>query len=124
MKRLILALATATALVGCGDDSSGGDEHAGHDHGSVPDSYRELMAPDAESVAHVDADDVFRSRCAGCHEAEDAPVRGPDLTAASTTERSDGYLFWRIREGGGGMPAFEMLDEETIWARIHHFRAG
>ncbi len=83
--------------------------------------------------------DLYQKYCAACHGLQgrgDGPAgQGlvPPPTALIVSGSSpmvpEGYLYWRIREGGQrfqtAMPAFrDILSEEDIWSVVTYIRAG
>lgn len=115
---------------------------AGEDHGHVetPDEYADLSNPFAGDQQALEAGEViYQANCASCHGIEgagDGPVadvldpKPSDITDTHMMEElSDGYLFWRIKEGGdfepfnSSMPAWEeTLTEEEHWQVISFIR--
>lgn len=139
---LALAPIIALLLTSCEGDVYRLDRGAGSavpDDPLVPPSaYRDFENPfagdaDAEAAGAL----AFGARCASCH-GDDGRGGGPraarldpapaDLAALS--ERSDGYLLWRIEEGAEGvpfesaMPAFGgVLTEDEAWQVITFLRS-
>jgi len=79
--------------------------------------------------------DAYTGSCAVCHGA-DGRGKGffgtatyppaTDLTSHDAREKSDGQLFWIIKNGLSftGMPAFgDQYDDQTIWAMVSYIRA-
>ena len=114
-----------------------GEEHI---HLEVPEEYAGLTNPlagDAEAVAA--GRELFMASCATCHGETglgDGPVavglNPPPASfadAAMMADMSDGYIFWRISEGGVGdpfnsaMPAWNFFSEEQIWQLVSFLRA-
>ena len=107
---------------------------AGGGEGGVPSEYRDLVNPfadDPDAAGRGEADYV---NCVGCHGAEG--VGGPALMPPATafnldqSEWTDGYLFWRIKEGGAGgpagtsMPAFgSFMSDEQMWQLVSYIRS-
>ena len=77
---------------------------------------------------------AYTGSCASCHGAsgdgrgllgaalypDASDLRGPD-----TQEKSDGQLFWIIKNGspGTGMPPFASLPDEQVWQLIGYIRS-
>ena len=118
---------------GMGENSMTRNMH----HAEIPASYAGMQSPieaDTESIER--GKEVYRINCTECHgdggmgdgqtgEQLNIP---PAFIAHSSQMMSDGYLFWRVNEGGvevdTGMPAFkEKLAEEEIWDAINYVRA-
>ena len=134
---------------GCGDSHDGHDHHGhhghhghhDHSHDEVPDEYSELAnpLPREEMFLELGAE-LWRQQCAYCHGEN---REGPPATVAQLVPQpnrldqpqviesmTDGYLFWRITEGGtssgfeSSMPAYgDVLSEEERWAIILMLRA-
>ena len=104
-----------------------------------PEEFRGMTNPmqgSAESAAKGKA--IFEADCASCHGQE---ARGDGLAGASLDPKptdlasvqnglSDGYLYWRISEGGAfapfssSMPAWRgLLSEDHIWKVITYLRS-
>jgi cytochrome c553 len=113
------------------------DEHA---HVEAPDEFADLTNPlsgDAEATTVGEA--LFQTNCATCHgetgEGDGPAAAGLDPAPASLADSAmmsdltDGYLFWRISEGGAhdpfnsAMPAWQgTLSEDEIWQVISYVR--
>ncbi len=91
----------------------------------------------SESIM-ADGKERFAKSCATCHGDSgegDGPAAAaldpkPENLKEYQRQLSDGYLFWRISEGGAGepfnssMPPWKgVLDEEQIWNIIHYIRS-
>ncbi|MCC7534828.1 MAG: c-type cytochrome [Deltaproteobacteria bacterium] len=101
----------------------------------VPASYRNLQNPyrdnvDAATVGQI----LYDARCVSCH-GDTGRGDGPqgvgmvppptDFVAASLP--TEGYLFWKIREGGepvgSEMPAYRgQLEDGQIWEIVSYLR--
>lgn len=106
-------------------------------HATVPEDYANLTNPvpaDDESLAR--GEEQYVALCATCHGdggLGDGPggvnLDPPPTNIAHTSQMlGDGYLYWRISEGGAqfesAMPAWgDNLDEETRWDLINYIRA-
>lgn len=128
------------------EHDEGMDEHvdegedAGHEHLEVPSAYATLTNPFAGDQDAITAGaDLFATTCASCHGETglgDGPAAiGLDPQPASLADAemmadmSDGYIFWRIAEGGtmepfnSAMPPWESaLSEEQIWQLVSFLR--
>lgn len=111
-----------------------------HAHAEVPEAYEGLTNPFAGDESAIAAGaEVFKTNCATCHGdtgAGDGPAsaaldpKPADISDRTMTETlTDGYLFWRISEGGmmppfnSAMPAWgQMLSEEQIWQVVAYVR--
>lgn len=103
-----------------------------------PEEFKNLtnpMAGNAEDAAK--GEEIFKADCASCHgqEARGDGLAGTSLDpkptnlASEQANLSDGYLFWRISEGGtsipfhSSMPAWKgLLSEDHIWKVITYLR--
>jgi mono/diheme cytochrome c family protein len=138
------------ALAGCGSASDGAGEATPDDRREetvattevqIPSEYRDLSNPLVGDEQAVQAGaDIFRSACATCHgetgQGDGPAAQGLDPKPASLadTERmqnlNDGYLYWRIHEGGAmtpfnsSMPAWgSVYSEEQIWQLVTFIRS-
>jgi len=113
------------------------DEQA---HAEVPSQYEGLtnaFAGDAAAIA--EGKQIYDKNCATCHGtggAGDGPTAAvltpppADFTDADMMQSTtDGYLFWRVSDGGGGepynsaMPAWKgTLTEDEIWQVIAYVK--
>jgi mono/diheme cytochrome c family protein len=139
---VVLALVCAGLLVGCRSGEDGSDSPVGEISdipGEVPQKYRELVNPlhdDPEALAR--GTDAYRALCIQCH-GESGQGDGPeakgfdpppgDLSRPEMGERSDGYLYWRIADGGSFepfnslMPAWgTLLSDTEIWELVSYLR--
>jgi len=103
--------------------------------GAVPEEYRELVNPFADDLEAAAAlGEAEYVNCVGCHGAEGVSGTGlmPPATAFNVdqSEWSDGYLFWRIKEGGAGgpagtsMPAFgSFMSDDQMWQLVSYIRS-
>jgi cytochrome c5 len=128
-------LVAAIALSACHDDGHHDDDHAhDHDHDDVPDDYAGLSNPLADDPGAAGRGlATYQRDCAECH-GEQARGHGPRATelspppsdlveVASRDDVTDGYLFWRISDGGEAamtaMPAWrDALSDDEIWELI------
>ncbi|MFN8457183.1 MAG: cytochrome c [Anaerolineae bacterium] len=118
-------------------------DHAGgatHIHATAPEEYAKLTNPvagNAEAVAGGKT--IFETQCVSCHGQQG---HGDGSAAASLNPKpanladrkmldslSDGYLFWRVSEGGiaapfnSAMPAWKAtMSEEQRWQVISYLR--
>jgi mono/diheme cytochrome c family protein len=110
----------------------------GRHHATIPAEYSDLQNPvlaDKGSLAR--GEEIYATQCATCH-GDEGLGDGPGGTAldpapapiAHTARMlADGYLFWRISEGGAmspfdsAMPSWKAaLDEEARWDVINYVR--
>lgn len=116
-------------------------EEGEHAHAEAPDEYQGLTNPfagDASAVEEGRA--VFATNCAACHgesgEGDGPAAEALDPKPATLADRAmmdsmtDGYLFWRVTEGGlnppfnSAMPAWsETLSEDQRWQVITFLRS-
>lgn len=148
MKRLVLLSVMAIFLTACGTQASeqpsdigmGMGPQAGmmeRHHARIPDEYATLKNPiESNSDSLERGGEIYAQNCASCHGdggMGDGPAAASLDPAASPVARTsqmmgDGYLFWRISEGGTpfdtAMPAWkETLDEQARWDTINYLRA-
>jgi mono/diheme cytochrome c family protein len=120
------------------------DEHmadgAGHMHAVAPPEYADLTNPLADDDKVVAAgQELYAANCALCHGPQ-GQGDGPGATGltpapanlanqAMMSGLSDGYLFWRITEGGAiapfnsTMPSWkEALAAEERWQLVSYIR--
>ena len=103
----------------------------------VPAQYASLTSPIASDAISLErGQTVYQTYCIACHGesgmgdgvAGQALDPKPAPIAQSSQMMSDGYLFWRISEGGAhfstAMPTWEgTLDEQTRWDLINYMRS-
>jgi mono/diheme cytochrome c family protein len=107
---------------------------------AMPASYRRLrnpLKPTPERVAEGGA--LYQQYCAVCHGPEGLgdgpggktlnPPPAPLARILAMPMTTDGYVFWRINEGGqvlgSAMPAWKgVLKDEQIWKIVLYMRAG
>lgn len=105
---------TAVVLAGCGGDGEGDADTT-----ASPDTTPETQTTaDADSADTVDGSTVFSANCSSCHGATGTGGNvGPSLTSSTDPNAVER----QVREGGGGMPAFEgSLSDEEIEAVTEH----
>lgn len=121
-----------------------GDEHgadAAHAHVDPPREYAQLTNPLAgDSAAIAAGQTIFNTNCATCHgpqgQGDGLLAAGLNPKPANLADRqmldslSDGYLFWRVSEGGAlapfnsAMPAWKAtMSEEQCWQVISYVRS-
>lgn len=93
-------------------------------------SRRNPLAPTAVHLRH--GAELFKTHCAPCHGgagkgvgpvAFQMIVPPPDLTAAQPAERTDGYLYATIRNGGVVMPAYgDAMSAQERWEVVLYLR--
>ncbi len=119
------------------EEHAEGEEHA---HLEVPDEYAGLINPlagDPEAIAA--GRELFLASCATCHGETGmgdgpaavglSPPRASSGDAGLLADMSDGYIYWRISEGGVGdpfnsaMPAWgSAFSEQQIWQLVSFLR--
>ncbi|MFN2275492.1 MAG: c-type cytochrome [Anaerolineales bacterium] len=141
---LILMAAIVLPACGPGSEAPGeamlADSPAGAEPGAVPEKYRDLVNPlagDPEAIAA--GSQAYASLCSQCHGSQGAgdgpagagvdPMPGDLTDSARMPTLSDGYLFWRISEGGSFdpfnslMPSWgTLLSEREIWELVSYIR--
>ena len=150
MKRITLSVLSvlfgALVLSGCGGkapESETGFEmmDPGHGmsmrhHAPVPEEYANLQSPNLSDSDLETGRELYDRMCASCHGDSgmgDGPSAAaldppPSPVAHTSTMLSDGYLYWRIAEGGAEfkstMPAWKnSLDESEIWSLVGYMHA-
>lgn len=107
-------------------------------HGGAPpmsraeaqDVLRNPLIPSPEHLEHGRM--LFETHCMPCHGSRargDGPVAfqlatpPADLTQAQSTQRTDGYLYATIRNGGVAMPAYgDAMSAEERWQVVLYVR--
>lgn len=125
-----------------GDEHAADEEHheGDHEHAEAPAEFEGLTNPLAEnSEAATAGQEIFAQSCAVCHgetgqgdgpaakTLDPAPVNLADPAMMGSVD--DGYLYWRISEGGqmepfnSAMPAWaDGLSDQQIWQVITYLR--
>lgn len=135
---LIAVLFGALALTAC---SGGEPEPPAAPGGQLvdpPPEYSGMSNPkDGDAAAAEAGKASYDIYCASCHGPTgkgDGPAAGsldpaPQNLAQNQAKMSDGYIFWRISEGGliepfkSAMPAWkDVLDEAQIWQLVTYLR--
>jgi mono/diheme cytochrome c family protein len=122
------------------EDNSDGMMNMEHEHVEAPAEFAGLNNPyTGDQAAIAEGAALFATTCATCHGATglgDGPAAlGLDPQPATLADQdmmmsmSDGYLFWRVSEGGAkepfnsAMPAWKgVYNEEQIWKLIAFLR--
>ena len=103
--RLALLACVALALGACGGDDSGSEATTTAGGGATT----------TESGASGEA--VFKDNCGGCHTLSAAGTSGTTGPNLDDLKPDEATVEQQVRNGGGGMPAFEgKLSEEQIMA--------
>ncbi|MCB0186110.1 MAG: cytochrome c [Caldilineaceae bacterium] len=106
-------------------------------HAEIPAEYADLSNPvTADEASLARGAEAYNLYCVSCHGASGmgdgvagaALDPAPAAIARTSQMLSDGYLFWRISEGGShfstAMPAWDAaIDEQTRWDLINYMRA-
>jgi cytochrome c553 len=145
LRKQILRLCAIAVVLTLGACSSGSGISEGTSGeisdipGEIPMRYRDLenpLAGDAEALAR--GTEAYQALCSQCHGADGKgdgsealgfdPAPG-DLTRAAMAAQPDGYLYWRIADGGvfepynSLMPAWgTLLSETEIWELVSFLR--
>jgi len=143
----ILLVTLALTLAGCG--GSGGTEtqdvyisgETGVEASAlIPAEYKDKVNPLADNPAAIaSGNEAYIALCSQCH-GEDGRGEGPDAAGLNPPpgdftnpermqESTDGYLLWRISEGGDFEPYNSLmtawgtlLSEQEIWELISYLR--
>ena len=132
-----------------GDEHEEGDEHEDeeehmddmeHAHVDPPEEYEGLTNPlEGDPDAIAAGEEIYTTNCATCHgengKGDGPAAAGLDPQPADFTDQammmdmSDGYLFWRVTEGGAfepfnsAMPPWgQSLTEDERWQVISYIR--
>lgn len=106
----------------------------------IPAAYRDRVNPLADDPAAIaSGNEAYTALCSQCH-GEDGRGKGPDAAELNPRpadftnqermkENTDGYLFWRISDGGDFDPYNSLmtawgtlLSEQEIWELISYLR--
>lgn len=140
--RMLVMLVILSGLFACSTnkptDLARDTETALLDRPETPDEYADRENPLVEDEqVRLAGKDLFQRYCASCHGesgAGDGPAGvslspAPENLAENEDAFTDGYLFWRISEGGliapfnSVMPAWKSTFTETeIWQMITYIR--
>ncbi len=110
---LVLLLAVTVVAVACGEEGDVAEP------ATTPAATPAATTPatTAPGDGAADGAQVFATQCAGCHKADGSGGVGPDLRG----EDDRAEIEERVRNGGGGMPAFgESLSDAEISAVAAH----
>ena len=139
---IVLVLLNGLLLAACssGDAGDSGSAEAGPAATQVapPADYAGRTNPyQGEDTAAMDGKVIYQTNCASCH-GQSAMGNGPAATsldpkpqnlADNVADMADGYLLWRISEGGAmapfhsAMPAWKtILTEDQLWQVITYLR--
>jgi len=100
---------------------------------ATPTSFH--TSPDRFSAAGiVRGEQIYRQQCIACHGADgrgntprglSLEVAPPNLSSGLLWRRFDGDLYWSLRHGKGGMPAFDASTSPADrWALIDYLKAN
>lgn len=131
--------ATAQPIIAESDNGDISERARGMMNVSIPDEYVGLTSPipaDAASIARGEA--TYATHCTSCHgnsgtgDGTGGAMLDPAPANIARTSQilNDGYLFWRISEGGlgepfnsGMIPWGGILSEDTRWDVLNYVRA-
>jgi mono/diheme cytochrome c family protein len=142
MKQLFLIALLSLFLAACGaqrDASGPGMSNQGmmtRHHAQVPAEYAGLTNPiPADDTSLERGAELYATNCASCHGdggMGDGPVGtaldpAPAPVAHTSRMMADGYLFWRVSEGGTpfntSMPPWKFMEEQARWDLVNYMRA-
>ncbi|GAB4248074.1 MAG: hypothetical protein Kow00129_08750 [Thermoleophilia bacterium] len=113
---LLLALLLALSLgvaAGCGEDEPAAEEEDLLEEETTTTEATDMTEGEA---GEVNGADVFATNCASCHGAEGEGGNSPALTGLGLSPED---IEAQVRQGGGGMPAFEgILSDAEIEAVV------
>lgn len=140
---LMICLVWISLITGCGpggadSDSDQGISTAQSAQVAPPEEYSSFKNPyEGQQDAIAAGDTLFQANCSSCHGSAgkgDGPAAAglnpkPKNLSQNQAGLDDGYLYWRISEGGlmepfnSVMPAWKgLLDEKQIWQIISFIR--
>lgn len=155
-KLMILVVIIVLLMAGCGDtatpvvsgehsmsdaDMQHGSGAMTHEHAEVPHEFEDLTNPFSDNDEALAAGQViFDTNCTVCHgpqgkgDGQGAAGLNPKPADLSDSQMmgglTDGYLFWRVSEGGqmapfnSAMPAWKtILSDEQRWQVITYVRS-
>jgi mono/diheme cytochrome c family protein len=141
--KLLAVLLAVLLLAACGsavDSEDPGPQIVQAEPGAVPEQFANLENPlDGDPAAIRRGDEAYHALCVQCHgeggsgDGEAAQGMDPPPGNLANPTRmstfSDGYLFWRISEGGAFdpynsmMPAWgTLLSETEMWELVSYLR--
>lgn len=105
----LLALMLGVGLAACGEDDDNGDTTTTETTETTTDETDET-----DETTTAAGRVVFSDRCGACHTLSEAGTTGTVGPGLDDTTLSEDEIADQVREGGGGMPAFEgdLSDEE------------
>ena len=121
-----LALLLLVLVVALGTAACGGDDEEAEDETTTEETTTEETTTDGGDDALAAGRTVFVESCGSCHTLSDAGTTGsigPNLDEASL---SADQVEEQVRNGGGGMPAFEgdLTDEQIQDVSAYVVEAG
>jgi mono/diheme cytochrome c family protein len=140
---ILVVLLSATLLTACGSaiESEGpGPVMVLEEPGEVPAEFRDLVNPlEGNGPAIQRGNEAYDALCIQCHGAQGRgdgtdiqgmePPPGDLSNASRMATLSDGYIFWRISEGGSFIPFNSMmpawgtlLSDAEIWELVSYLR--
>lgn len=136
---VMIMMISTVVLIACGGNAVTTEPSVQPDPSTPPSQYQDLSNPLAnDTTAAAQGEEIYTANCASCH-GENAEGEGPAAAALdpqpanlaeNQTALSDGYLFWRIVEGGAmdpfnsQMPAWQgTLNDDQIWQVITYLRS-
>ena len=124
-------------LSACGG-SNNSDETADFVRPTPPAAYQGVTNPyQSDPEAEGEGGKLYQTNCSSCHgnhgKGDGAAARAldppPTNLALTQADQEDGYLYWRISEGGlsdpfnSTMPAWkQIMSEDRIWKMISFIR--
>lgn len=121
---------------GAGGGGAGGGGAGGGGGVEVPAAYRDLTNPFAGNATALAAGQArYADACSGCHGANGEgnaafPMPQPSAFTVDQSGWTDGYLFWRLKEGAAGGPPGTIMSaygetytDDELWELVTYIRS-
>lgn len=141
----VYAMIIVILLSGCGSNAEKsealpgmgmGNGMSSRHHAVIPEEYVAIVSPELSDADIAKGSELYSTFCASCHgdggmgdgPTADSLDPAPAPVAHTSSMLSDGYLYWRIAEGGAPfkstMPAWKNnFSEAETWSIIGYMRA-